>query len=204
MTDTTEPAVDATADLAKTIGKRLRKYFNTRRQRAELKLDYDKKKAKLDKKFSSADEPLATLQAELEAELRALVIPNRVILLSGRIKSFATTFGSVSFKEKSESFTIVDADGVQAQARKDGLLNKLGKFTRTWKPSAKDVIKLMKSDARAAKRYAPFVQRTGGYEEMFVKPNSTYYTDFDPNQLTPSSINLGAVAEDSQDESPDA
>ncbi|MGB3946187.1 MAG: hypothetical protein WBK76_05120 [Candidatus Saccharimonadales bacterium] len=193
MTDTTETPDDASAALAKKIGKRLRKYFNVRRQRAELKLDYEAKKAKLDKKFSQEDEPLGKLQAELEVELRALVIPNRVILLTGRLKSFATSFGSVSLKEKPESFTIINASGVEAQARKDGWLNKLGKFTRTWK-----------TDARAAQRYKPFVEQTGGYEELFVKPNSTYYTDYDPDQLTPKSINLGAVTDSSQDESPDA
>ncbi len=204
MTDTTETPDDASAAVAKKVGKRLRKYFNVRRQRAELKLDYEAKKAKLDKKFSQADEPLGKLQAELEVELRALVIPNRVILLTGRLKSFATSFGSVSLKEKPESFTIINASGVEAQARKDGWLNKLGKFTRTWKPEAKVIVNLMKTDARAAQRYKPFVEQTGGYEELFVKPNSTYYTDYDPDQLTPKSINLGAVTDSSQDESPDA
>lgn len=204
MTDTTETQQDPVAGLKKKIGKRLRKYFGVRRQRAELKLDYDNKKAKLDKKYHQADEPLAKLQAELEAELRALVIPNRVVLLTGRLKSFATTFGSVSIKEKPESFTIVNPGGIEDQARKDGWLNKLGKFTRTWKPDASVVIDLMKTDARAAKRYAPFVEQTGGFEEMRVRPNETYYTDYDPDRLTPKSINLGSIETSGQDESPDA
>jgi phage host-nuclease inhibitor protein Gam len=204
VTDTTEAPEDPTTNLKKKVGKRLRKYFSIRRQRAELKLGYDNKKAKLDKKFNKADEPLAKLQAELEAELRALVIPNRVILMAGKLKSFATTFGSVSIKEKPESFKIIKDEGVEAPARKDGWRDKLGKFTRTWKPDAKVIINLMKTDPKAAKRYAPYVDHTGGFEEMFVKPNETYYTDHDPDRLTPKSVNLGSVETDSQDESPDA
>lgn len=205
MTDSAAQTDDPTEGLVKKIGKRLRKYFEIRRERAELKLDHDKKAARLTAKFEKADEPLAKHQAELEAEIRALIVPNRVALMSGKLKSFATAFGLVSLTWKPASFTITDPKGLEQQARKDGDLKRLGKFKRTWSPTAKLVIDMMKSDTKRAKRYGPYVQPTGGFDELFVQPNETYYTDYDPNQLTPKSVNLGQVTDDtSQDESPDA
>jgi hypothetical protein len=204
VTDTTEQGEDPTASLLKKINKTLRKYFDVRRQRAEHKLTHDKKLAKLKTKFDQVDQPLATLEAELAAKLRGLIIPNRVKLIIGKRKAFATTFGVVSFSKKPLSFKVTDPKGLEKLARKERRLNKLGKFVRTWKHNAKSIDTWLKADPEAAARYAAFVEKTGDYDELFVQPTDPYLTQFDPDQLTAKSVNLGPAPDDVKDESPDA
>jgi len=204
LNDSSNAQGEAKKTLLKTINTALKEYFDVRRQRAELKLKYEKKQAAVTTKYQAKDEPLAVLEAELAIKLRALIVPNELLLLGGKLRSFATTFGKVSFKRKAETTKIVDAAGFEQQARKDRNLTTLGSFVRTWKPlPIKDIKSWMKANPKAARRYAPFMETGGDYDELYVKPNEPYLTEHDPNQLTASSVNLGKV-EVSQDESPDA
>lgn len=203
MTDSQEVTEDPVTSLRRQIGTTLKQYFDVRRQRAELKLDHEKKQRKLTEKYEKKDAPLGTLEAELAATLRALVIPNELVLITGRLRSFAARYGNVSFKKKAVSTKIVDPAGFERQARKDRLLTKLGKFVRTWKPDSKAAIAWLQANPVPATKYEPFLERDGGYDELFVRPNEPYLTEFDPNQLTVKAVNLGRT-DNSQDESPDA
>lgn len=197
VTDTTDKKLTS---VVQAIGETLKKYFDVRRERAMLKLKHDKKVAKATAKFQEADEPLGKLEAELLLELRALIIPNKMILLSGKLKSFATAFGSVSFAHKTEAYRVTDPKGFEQKARKERRLTLLGKFVRTWKPDAKKIDKWLRTDPYAVKRYEPFVEKVGGYDELFVQPNDVYLTDYDPNRLTARSVNLGPALEDAKDD----
>lgn len=197
MTNTTD---STSPDVIKTIGQTLKQFFDIRRERAELKLKYDKRIAKATAKFQKADEPLAQQEALLFTELRTLIIPNKAMLLSGKLKSFATTFGIVSFGQKAESYKVVDPKAFEKKARQERRLTQLGKFVRSWKPDANTISNWLKSDPKAAERYSSVVEKVGGYDELSVKPNDSYLTDYDPNRLTAKSVNLGQVVEDVQDD----
>lgn len=196
MTDTTD---SQRTGVLETLGDTLRKYFDVRRERAALKLKYDRKVARVTAKFQKADESLGKLETELFLELRALIIPNKALLLSGKLKSFATTFGIVSFTNKPLAYRVKDPKGFEQKARKERRLSLLGKFVRTWKPDAKKIDAWLKSDAKAAKRYGVFVEKVGDYDELFVKPNDAYLTSYDPNRLTAEKVNLGPVSEEPKD-----
>lgn len=197
MTATTDNKL---SDVLQTLGETLKKFFDVRRERAMLKLKHDKKVAKATAKFQEADEPLSKLEAELLLELRALVIPNKAILLSGKLKSFATTFGIVSFTQKAEAYRVTDPKGFEKKARRERRLRELGNIVQTWKPNAKLINKWLQSNPAAAKRFGPFIEKVGGYDELFVQPNDAYLTDYDPNRLTVRSVNLGPAPEDVKDD----
>lgn len=198
----TDSDAGALKTLVQAIGPKLKEYFDVRRERAENKIKFDKKQSKLTAKYAKADEPLARREEELAAALRELIIPGKLLLISGKIKSVATTFGNISFASKPVAYRVIDARGFEAKARKERRLNQLGQLVKTWKPNAKNISKWLQSDQAAAKRYAPFVERVGGYDELSVKPNAAYLTDFDPNRLTEQGVNLGPAPDPVRTQAP--
>lgn len=205
MNDSTNSTEEPKKGLLKTINQTLKEYFDVRRERAEIKLVFEKKQSKLAAKYQKSDEPLATLEEELAIKLRSLIIPNELILLGGKLRSFATHFGKISFKKKAETTKVADPAGFEATARKDGTLTTLGSFTRTWKPfKIKDILAWMAANPKRAKKYQQFMEKNGGYDELFVKPNDPYLTDHDPNRLTVESVNLGEAKISQDEQSPDA
>lgn len=190
-------------DLAQAIGQSLREYFDVRRQRSQNRLDLANQQTALVAEFEKIDKPLGEREDALASKIRQQVIPNKVLLLSGKLKSFATTYGSVSFKKKAETTKIVDAAGFENQARRDGNLKRLGKFVRTWKPDIKAVAAWLKSNPDEAKRYEPFIERGGDFDELLVQSNAAYIKEFDPNRLTEKAINLGPVDDKVEDEASD-
>lgn len=178
-------------ELRQSINQTLREYFDVRRQRSQNQLDLANKQSALVAEFEKIDKPLGEREDALAATIRQLVIPNRLLLLTGKLRSFAGTYGNVAFKKKAETLKITDAAGFEKQARRDGNLKRLGKFVRTWKPTMKVVTEWLKSNPDQAKRYDPFVERGGGFDELFVQSNDAYITEFDPNRLTVKSVNLG-------------
>jgi phage host-nuclease inhibitor protein Gam len=194
-------------ELLSTVNIVLRMYFDVRRQRRQNELDLANKQSALVAEFEKLDQPLSEREAELAASLREQLIPNRVRLLTGKLKSFATTYGSVSWVQKRETLKVIDPKGLEKMARRDRKLGMLGKFVREWKHDAKKVAVWLKANPDQAKRYEPFVKRDGGYDELFVQSNDAYIKEFDPNRLTDKSVNLGPVDDnkDAEDNaSPDA
>jgi hypothetical protein len=184
------------------INDSLRAYFDVRRQRSELRLAQQKEQDALAAKYDELDKPLSAQEAELASTLRSLLVPNKAILLTGKLRSFKTTFGIVSYKQKAETTKVINADGLRKQAKKDGKLTTLGEFTRTWKPKKiKDIQAWLAANPKSAPKYAPFLETDGGFDELFVKPDTAYFTEFDPNKLTNSSVNLG-LAENEDNTSP--
>lgn len=192
-------------ELLSSIGEALRTYFDARRQRAQYALELQKEQDHLSQKYARLDAPLALLESEMAAELRELLVPNKALLLGGKLRSFKATYGIVSFKRKAETTKVVDVDGLRKQAKKDRKLTTLGTFTRTWKPKKiKDIQAWLKNNPEQAAKYLPFLQTDGGFDELYVKPDTAFFTKYDPNRLTESAVNLGR-ADDAEDEtSPDA
>jgi hypothetical protein len=192
-------------ELLSSIGEALRTYFDARRQRAQYALELQKEQDHLSQKYARLDAPLALLESEMAAELRELLVPNKALLLGGKLRSFKATYGIVSFKQKAETKKVSNADGLRMQAKKDGKLTTVGYFTRTWKPKKiKDILAWLKENPKLAPKYEQFLETTGGYDELYVKPDTAFFTKYDPNRLTESAVNLGR-ADDAEDEtSPDA
>lgn len=205
MQDSTETGTELPKKFFKTLNQTLKDYFDVRRDRAANKLKLEKKQAKLTEKFALMDEPLAKLEDELAETLRALLIPNKARLLTGRLRSFKTNYGEVFFAKKKESTSIKDPKGLEKQARKDGNLRTLGKFTRTWKPVLTAVVEFMATKPEAiTKKYEPFLSHDGGYDELSVKPNEPYIKEYDPNRLSVSKVPLGPAPDSQDEQSPDA
>lgn len=206
MSDSTNSGSELPKKFFKTLSQTLKEFFDVRRERAANTLKLEKKQAKLSDKFARLDEPLAQREEELAEVLRALLVPNKFRLLTGKLRSFKTTYGEVSYSKKKETTSITDAKGLEKQARKDGNLGALGKFTRTWKPVLTNVVSFMETKPQSVtKKYEPFLAYDGGYDELFVKPNEPYIKEFDPDRLSVSRVPLGPSPDpDSQDESPDA
>jgi phage host-nuclease inhibitor protein Gam len=195
----------AISELLGSVNEALREYFDVRRQRAENALAQQKEQDVLTAKYSELDKPLAEREAELGAKLRELLVPNKAMLLTGKLRSFKTTFGIVSYKQKAETTKVVDVNGLRKQARKDGKLTTLGEFTRTWKPKKiKDIQAWLKANPKLAAKYLPFLESSGGFDELFVKPDTAYFTEYDTNRLTNESVNLGRADDAEDDKSPDA
>jgi hypothetical protein len=206
MDDSTNQEAALPKRFMETLNDALKEYFDVRRDRAALKLKLEKKQSKLNDKFALRDALLAAREAELAATLRGLLIPNKALLLSGKLRSFKTTYGEVFFAKKRESTSIKDVRGLEKRARRDGNLKALGKFKRTWSPSLDSVVKFIKDQPKAvAKKYEPFLSHSGGFDELSVRPNEPYITEFDPNRLSVNKVNLGPAPDPvRQDESPDA
>lgn len=177
-------------NVKKSIGELLRELFDIRRQRLQLQNEYLIEESKRKDVFAIEDAPLAKRQAKIVGELHTLITNNKGNLLTGKLKSFAMTYGKVAFKAKRLVFKIADKKAVEKLARKDGILNTVGKFERVWKPDAKALEAWLAANPGKAKKYAPFVEKTGGYDEVFAQPNGAYLTEFDPNRLTAEGIKL--------------
>jgi phage host-nuclease inhibitor protein Gam len=206
MNDSTSQKAELPKRFMETLNDALKEYFDVRRDRAALKLKQEKKQAKLSDKFAQRDAPLVAREAELKEILRGLLIPNKAMLLSGKLRSFKTTYGEVFFTKKRESTSFTDTRGLEAQARKDRNLKALGKFKRTWSPNLDAVVAFIKNQPKAvAEKYEPFLSTSGGFDELSVRPNEPYITEFDPNRLSYSKVKLGPAPDPvSQDKSPDA
>jgi hypothetical protein len=193
------------ATLLGEINSTLKTYFDARRQRAQLRLKFERKQAKLTSKFEQEDLPQKAIEEEAAARLRELIVPNSALLISGKLRSFATNFGSVSFKKKPVTESIVDKASFERVARTDGTLKVLGTFTRTWKPKPiKEIKAWMASNPKRAKKYASLITENGGEDQLFVKPSDPYLKEYDPNRLTPESVNLGVVELKQVEQGPDA
>jgi hypothetical protein len=181
MNDSTNQEAALPNQFMETLNDALKEYFDVRRDRAALKLKREKKQAKLSNKFALRDAPLAAREAELAATLRGLLIPNKALLLSGKLRSFKTTYGEVFFAKKRDSTSITNPSGLEKRARRDGNLKALGKFKRTWSPNLAEVVAFIKTQPKAvAKKYEPFLSHSGGFDELSVRPNEPYVTEFDP------------------------
>lgn len=204
MTDSNEPN-EGIKQLLTQVNVALREFFDVRRQRAENALAQQKAQDALTAKYSELDQPLAEREAELGSRLRELLVPNKAKLLTGKLRSFKTTFGIVSYKQKAETTKVIDAEGLRRQAKKDGKLTTLGEFTRTWKPKKiKDIQAWLKDNPKLAAKYLPFLDTDGGFDELLVKPDTAYFTEYDTNRLTNHSVNLGRADDNEDDKSPDA
>lgn len=191
--------------LLSSISKALQAYFNVRRQRAQYALERQTEQDHLSEKYAKLDAPLAKLESEMAAQLRELLIPNKTLLLTGKLRSFKTMFGIVSFKQKAVTTKVADPEGLRRQAKKDGKLTTLGEFTRTWKPKKiKGIQTWLKDNPKQAAKYLPFLQTDGGFDELYVKPDDAFFTQYDPNKLTESAVNSGRADDAEDDTSPDA
>jgi hypothetical protein len=181
----------------------LREFFNVRREQAALGLREQKEVDELKAHYAELTKPYADREAELKVMLAAMIVPQKAMLINGRLRSFSTRYGDVLFEKKRETTKVIDTAGVEAVARKRGELLKLGTFSRVWKLDTKRFVKRFKADKVFARHYASFVEQTGGQDELFVRPNDRFIKKFDNDRLTDKRVPLGP-APDVQDESPDA
>lgn len=189
-------------DVQQAISGLLKQLFDIRRQRVSLKNDFEDAQAVLKQEFTAQDDPLAQSQAAIMAQLHQLLTQHKLGLLSGTLKSFAMIYGKVSYKSKRRTFKVTDKSAVEKLARGDGILTKVCGFTRAWKIDLKQFEDWLEKNPSKAAKYQAFIERDGGYDEIFASPNGTYLTQFDPNRLTEKSIKIEGPP--GKDDSPDA
>lgn len=173
----------------------LKRLFDVARRRKQLKNEYDQRLGALKAIYERDDKVYAQQLKEAKSALYELVTENKSKLLTGTLKSFAMLYGKVAFKQKRKTFKVTDKSAVEKLARKDRILTSVGQFERVWKPDAKKLEQWLERNPDKAAQYEAFVERDGGYDEIFAQPNDAYLTKFDPNRLSNESIKLEAPDE---------
>ena len=204
MGDSTEETNGDFIAFTQSVSKTLRDYFRSKREQRALGV---KRQAEIDEVTARYDE-LTRPHIEKEAELRQSLIdqiwPMKHLLISGKRKSASTPYGTIEFKAKAENWSLINGDGFLKLARKDRRVTELFERVTTLKPRTSVYKKLLKSDSKFRERYSMFFEKSGGVDELRVRPSDRFFSKFDKKRLTDESDNLGTEPDDVEDKSPDA
>lgn len=173
-----------TDDIKQAISELLKQLFSVLRQQKELKNELDEQTDNLKAQFYARNQQLEKQLIDIKAKLYELVSKNRSVLLTGPRKSFAMLYGIVLFEQKRLNFKVTDKSAVEELCRKHRILTTVGSFERTWKPDASALKAWLTQHPDIAPQFEPFTEQTGGFDEIYAKPNDTFFTEFDSSRLS--------------------
>ena len=205
MSDSTQQDNEGFIEFTHRVNKALRGFFNAKREQIALSYQENQAIDEVKTRYAELKQPHAEKEARLKQELIDIIWPMKHLLITGKRKSVSTPYGNIEFKQKTADWTLKNADGLLELVRKDRRVTELFERVVDLKPRTTLLKKLMKTDEKFRKRYSPFFEQIGGYDELRVRPSDRYFKRFDKNRLTDESENLGAQpTNDVQDTSPDA
>lgn len=160
------------------------------RHQISLKLDYDKDNDRRKAEFDRAHSALEQEISEKKVELAGLVKGHRSVLVTGKLKGFATQFASFSFREVPTRFKVTDRQAALAVARQLGIMRKVCGIKVTYAVDSEKLQKYLETHPEHIENFADYVEQPQTSESLSVKPNDTFHATHDTERLTNQSIKL--------------
>ncbi|HEX8390406.1 MAG TPA: hypothetical protein VF597_03225 [Candidatus Saccharimonadales bacterium] len=164
----------------------------------EYKADQEARKsayeAERDRRKVAFDTVISPIQFQIDQarkEMTELVSQHRSALLTGSLKSFATTMAIFSYRKAPLSFKLEDSTAATAVARKLGILRQVGKMRISWDIDPAKLKTYLDTHPGAVESFADCVRFADpDAQSLSAKPNDAYLTMHDSDQLSDAAIKL--------------
>lgn len=180
----------ASPELLGKINELFRTLADLIRRQAQLKLDFKKKSDQLKGRFDRANTQIEEEVKSIKIQLKELIVENRSVLFSGKMKSFATLFASFSFRNVTTRFKVTDKAAALKEARRLGIMRKVCSKQVVYTMDPSKLKAYLDTHPEHFERFADYIELGDTNESLSVKPNETYHAQHDTKRLTAEAITL--------------